>query len=556
MNIGDNLSKTFSFKRKRKLDSNSTSTTADFTNDETPSRKKRSNNTILSKKHPLGIIPWGNYYYLSTQKDFKGDCRASSLGDLAYLIDELILEIIEYLDPKDLLNLSSTSKVLYCFATFDELWKQFTIERFGGDWIWEGTWKHTFLKTSSLFKENIGKNKITSKPTTTTVHLNNFFSDVLFQPFLCSSIELDQQYLGNETIDRRSNLTMDEFINEYAIPNKPVIITDIVTNWPAFKKWSLEYLVENFGDVKFRAEAIDIKLKNYIQYAKNTMDESPLYLFDKNFGDTSRSGSTFHKDPNSTSAWNAVIKGSKKWIMYPPDSLPPGVFTSAAEVTSPISLMEWYLNFYKMALKSKPRPLEGICKAGEIIFVPNGWWHSVLNLDDSIAITQNFVGTYNLKNVLKFLHDKPDQVSGFSKSIWSSSLEQVYDIFYEKLKKYYPNQLSLSSIITNNGKRIKDDDDDKEKTLNSNSSLWSQLTKNNQKANLSILELPIQYPELMLIRRSIPNISPKEEENEDKRDEIVLSLQEQIVQLQKELIEPKANKENLSKLEYNNKILL
>ncbi|CAJ0767392.1 1369_t:CDS:2, partial [Entrophospora sp. SA101] len=175
---------------------------------------------------------------------FKGDCRASSLGDLAYLIDELILEIIEYLDPKDLLNLSSTSKVLYCFATFDELWKQFTIERFGGG------------------------------------------NDVLFQPFLCSSIELDQQYLGNETIDRRSNLTMDEFINEYAIPNKPVIITDIVTNWPAFKKWSLEYLVENFGDVKFRAEAIDIKLKNYIQYAKNTMDESPLYLFDKNFGDT------------------------------------------------------------------------------------------------------------------------------------------------------------------------------------------------------------------------------------------------------------------------------
>ena len=37
-----------------------------------------------------------------------------------------------------------------------------------------------------------------------------------------------------------------------------------------------------------------------------------------------RSGSTFHKDPNATSAWNAVVTGSKKWILYPPNVLPPG----------------------------------------------------------------------------------------------------------------------------------------------------------------------------------------------------------------------------------------
>ena len=96
---------------------------------------------------------------------------------------------------------------------------------------------------------------------------------------------------------------------------------------------------ENYGNIKFRAEAVEWSFKAYLDYMDNTSDESPLYLFDHLFvekmiltvgtnGDycvpecfrqdlfaslgedrpdsrwliigPERSGSTFHKDPNAT----------------------------------------------------------------------------------------------------------------------------------------------------------------------------------------------------------------------------------------------------------------
>ncbi|KAJ5161200.1 hypothetical protein N7492_006592 [Penicillium capsulatum] len=414
--------------------------------------------------HPLGVKPSGNAL-LATWN------LRQSIGTFLSLPDELILVLLECLDGQSLLHIGRTCKAFYAFTRAEELWKALFIENPRDGFTWRGTWRSTYL--------NLPASKV---PLLDCSHL---YSDALYRPFNCAHITLDSyvtQIPARNQIARFPDLPVEEFHKNWA--DRPFILTEPVKNWPVYKNWSVGTLLSQYGQEKFRAEAVDWPLRTYGDYMADNSDESPLYLFDRAFvskmglkvgapaetpdaaywppacfaedlfsvlGEDrpdrqwliigpERSGSKFHKDPNATSAWNAVLRGPKYWIMFPSgDKIPPppGVFVSddQSEVTSPLSIAEWLLTFHVEARRT-PGCMEGICGEGEILHVPSGWWHLVVNIEPSIAITQNFIPRAHLGAALDFLSNKPDQISGFRKDV-----ENPCQKFVDGMRAAYPELL-------------------------------------------------------------------------------------------------------------------
>jgi hypothetical protein len=60
--------------------------------------------------------------------------------------------------------------------------------------------------------------------------------------------------------------------------------------------------------------------------------------------------------------------------------------------------LQWWLDFYPL-LADEDKPIECTQLPGETIYVPSGWWHCILNLETTIAVTQNFVNSNNFEFV-------------------------------------------------------------------------------------------------------------------------------------------------------------
>ncbi|PAA54598.1 hypothetical protein BOX15_Mlig004490g1 [Macrostomum lignano] len=136
----------------------------------------------------------------------------------------------------------------------------------------------------------------------------------------------------------------------------------------------------------FQSTHMDSTLKFPSIMAYNSRDHD-LFLF---LGGNN-SGVSFHRHAD---AWNAVVGGRKRWFLYPGDRAPPGGVHHAFEPA------DWLARVRVPMLTNAQQkvaalidgsaaavePLECVQVAGEILYIPEGFYHATINLEPTLAI--------------------------------------------------------------------------------------------------------------------------------------------------------------------------
>ena len=262
--------------------------------------------------------------------------------------------------------------------------------------------------------------------------------------------ESELVYTPIDSIERRSNLSYEEFVQEYASVGKPVIITDVVKNWKASTKWNLDFFRSKYGSVKVKVQDYNpegeftrntrtyesMRIDDYIDYMTSSAGNKLLYLTDLcvydhfelwedceepiyfnnwytkmplellkkhfrytyevfiGFKDTSVG---LHYDLYYDATWIAVISGQKKVILFAPDQ-EKYLYEGRVNCFKP--------NLEKFPIYAKAKPVECILTQGEMLRIPPNWWHQLKNIEDTISLTTGTLNEWNYKLFYQDLLEK------------------------------------------------------------------------------------------------------------------------------------------------------
>ena len=240
-----------------------------------------------SLPHPYGAKPSGNALLLKDPHKV----RRQGLG-LLNVADAPLLELLSFFDAEELARFMLLSRAAYVFANHLDLWRDLTLQRWHGNVDFVSTWRDTFV--CMLGQERGGKDAVKNFQPHVPIRVTNMFSDVLHRCWVCHTCEFEYAcpgFYNHNDIPRRdvNDLSVDAFVDEYEMPNKPVIISNAVNHWKAMQTWSPTTLINLCQNKKFRATsatapvAATFTMEEYFAYAAQTREEAAMYLFDRDF---------------------------------------------------------------------------------------------------------------------------------------------------------------------------------------------------------------------------------------------------------------------------------
>jgi len=247
--------------------------------------------------------------------------------------------------------------------------------------------------------------------------------------------KLHYQNLKNLTIEKINTLSKEDFFNNYWTENKPVVFKNFALGWGVLEKWSLDNLALRYGDTLievqtdrernkfYELDSIKHKTKmlfsEYIQLIKNVDESNDFYMTANNqvlrstkFKELLQNipnVSDFLNPPSDNGSWylwigpkgtitplhhdenfivHAQISGRKKWKLISPLHFS-DVYNNRA-VFSKVDIEN--IDYEAFPLMKNVNVLEVVVEPGEAIFIPLGWWHGVVALDEGVSLsTVDFV---------------------------------------------------------------------------------------------------------------------------------------------------------------------
>jgi hypothetical protein len=239
--------------------------------------------------------------------------------------------------------------------------------------------------------------------------------------------------LSQISADFSENISKKEFNDQYGFPAKPVVFRNAFQKLPIKNKWTLAYLADHLHDpvvleslipdndtiklslqdyLRTRLENYYYKTSEHLQTALKDDYHTPD-IFDCWYASTTVATprqrlswlyvglkgtySELHRDVWSTSAWNYLISGRKIWLIYP------SAFSEhIANHKDEFSIQHLLQNDFEKAFRFRYRPL--VCEQlpGDLIFVPGAYFHCVVNEEDSVSLTENFINETNYDDVRNY----------------------------------------------------------------------------------------------------------------------------------------------------------
>ncbi len=277
-------------------------------------------------------------------------------------------------------------------------------------------------------------------------------------------------------IDVVEDISKEDFYEKYLKPRKPVVIKNMARKWPAYQKWTLDYMKEMVGDVEvplydsskadpsapINASAAKMKFADYIDLIQKEPTDLRIFLFDpikfapKLLDDyispKELMGGFLDKYPNMFFGG----KGSVTFLHFDIDMA--HIFHTHFNGRKHVLLFDykWKDRLYKIPyatyaledydienpdFKNFPAldGVEGIecfLEHGDTLFMPTGWWHWMKYLDGSFSISLR-------------AWDKSWAVKAHS--LWNLTVQRNFDNFMKRrYKKRYMDWKEKKAVANAN----------------------------------------------------------------------------------------------------------